>query len=309
MSYAQFGSIQATDFNALTGGPTSTTANTFNMVWATGTASAGYGQTAVANVTAGSTVSATDWNSLVTNIANAAAHQGTAITNVTPPTAGTTVSYVSAIPTNIQTIYANRLNAALQDGDATISNTVVKTSSWSTSITFTQSATFANANAARYFFNCGGQIKMQISHNDTTNAQNTALKLLAEATGTVVLSSVTNGNVTIATNTFDGVTKVNGSGSATIAKDTGFYALTTTPAQLFRQFATSTGYTNTTITYNASVNSNILTITTVVDIEPDSAMASNKTTVTMQAFFPKGGGPGDPIANTWGTVSLSGSVS
>jgi hypothetical protein len=302
MAYAQFGQIQAVDFNTLTGGPTSTTANTLNATWATGTSSAGYGQTAVANVTAGGTVAASNWNQLVVATANAAAHQGSSITTVAAPVSGGTVSFLSAIPTNLQTIYTNRLNALAQ-GSST-SNAVVRTTSWTASLTFTQTVTFANATAARHFFNSGGQIKLQTQHDSTINVQNSALRTLAIATGTVVLSSVTSGSANIAGTAYNGVTKVGGSGSATIATNTGYYALTTTPAQLFRQNSTTTGYTSSTITYNAAVNSNILTITTVVDIEPDSSMEANRTTVTLQAFFPST----TYLANTWGAVTLSGSV-
>ena len=70
MSYAQFGLIQATDFNTFVGGNPTTTANTLNATWATGGGTAGYGQTAVANVAVGNTVIATgQWNSLVSNTA------------------------------------------------------------------------------------------------------------------------------------------------------------------------------------------------------------------------------------------------
>ena len=107
MAYAQFGLIQATDFNTLVGGNPTATANTLNATWATGSGTAGYGQTAVANVTVGATVAASSWNSLVTNTANSATHQGSSITSVTAPTAGATVTFLSAVPTNLQTIYTN----------------------------------------------------------------------------------------------------------------------------------------------------------------------------------------------------------
>ena len=58
MSYAQFGLVQAADFNTLAGGNPTTTSGTLNAVWATGGTNAGYGQTAVANVAVGATVAA-----------------------------------------------------------------------------------------------------------------------------------------------------------------------------------------------------------------------------------------------------------
>jgi hypothetical protein len=58
MSYAQFASIDASDFNTLVGGNPTTTSGTLNAVWATGGGAFGYGQTALANVTVGQTVAA-----------------------------------------------------------------------------------------------------------------------------------------------------------------------------------------------------------------------------------------------------------
>ena len=111
MTYAQFGTIQAADFNALVGGNPTTTANTLNATWATGGGSAGYGQTAVSNVAAGTNVLASSqWSALVANTASAASHQGSSITSVAVPVAGGVITYNSAIPTNLSTIYASRLN-------------------------------------------------------------------------------------------------------------------------------------------------------------------------------------------------------
>ena len=76
MSYAQNGLIEATDFNNLVGAAVETGANKLNTTWSTGGTTAGYGQTAVSQVSGGDTVVATgQWNALVTNTASAAAHQ------------------------------------------------------------------------------------------------------------------------------------------------------------------------------------------------------------------------------------------
>jgi hypothetical protein len=105
MTYAQYGNIAAVDFNTLVGGNPITSSGALNTVWATGGTTAGYGQPALANVTVGTQVYNTDWANLVNKTANAATHQGTSITTVTAPVAGNTVTYLSAIPTNLTTIY------------------------------------------------------------------------------------------------------------------------------------------------------------------------------------------------------------
>lgn len=149
MSYAQYGLVQASDFNVLAGGNPTTTSGTINAVWATGGTNAGYGQTAVANVTIGNAVASSDWSSLVTNTSKSATHQGTSITAVTAPSTGGTVTYLSAIPTNLTTIFNSRLNAASQG--STTANSVTTGSTWSDRAIWTHTVTFASGDAARYF--------------------------------------------------------------------------------------------------------------------------------------------------------------
>jgi len=255
MSYAQFGLIQATDFNTFVGGNPTTTSNTLNAVWATGGSSAGYGQTAVANVAVGNTVVATgQWNALVSNTANAASHQGSSITAVTAPTSGTTITYVSAIPTNLATIYTNKLNAASQGSTST--NTATYGSTWSSGLTFTFTATFSSGDAARYFFNAGGQLKLTCSHPSGTGI-NLLLNNLASNVGTIVMSAPSSGSVTIASTSYNGITKVGGGGNTpTIVATNGYYALTTSNATVFTQTASTgpSGYLATNI--KAIVKSN-----------------------------------------------------
>ena len=63
-----------------------------NTMWSTGSGSNGYGQTAVSAVSAGSTITATQWATLLSRISSAASHQGTSITSITNPSAGASPS-------------------------------------------------------------------------------------------------------------------------------------------------------------------------------------------------------------------------
>lgn len=313
MSYAQFGLIQASDFNTLVGGNPTATANTLNATWATGSGTAGYGQTAVANVTAGNTVLATSWNALVSNTASAATHQGSSITSVTAPTAGSTVTYVSAIPTNLQTIYTNRLNASSQSG--TTANTATYGSTWTQSLTFTHTATFANGDAARYFFNSGGQLKMTVAHGNNAAGINLLFNNLCSNVGTVVVSAPSSGTANIAGTNFNGITKVGGGGnSPTISQNNGYYALTTSNANVFTQTASTgpSGYLSSFIRFivksNGTVGSNgdtgnVITIYTVWDEVPDGLTVGTGSTVTLTVTPPEV----TNISNTWGTITLTGS--
>ena len=315
MSYAQFGLIEATDFNALVGGNPTTTANTLNATWATGGGSAGYGQTAVANVAVGNTVIATgQWNALVSNTSSAATHQGSSITSVSAPTAGGTVTFLSAIPTNLSTIFSNRLNAATQG--STNANTATRTSTWSQILTFTHTATFANADAARYFFNAGGQLKMTCSHPSGTGID-LLMSDLASNVGTVALSSPASGSVTIGGLSYNGITKVGGGGNTpTIAPNNGYYGLSTSNTTVFTQTASTgpSGYLGTFIRYivrtngtqgSNSDNGTVITVHTIWDQIPDGLVVSANTATTMTVQAPET----TNLANTWGAVSLTGTVS
>ena len=226
MSYAQNGLIEATDFNNLVGAAVETGANKLNTTWSTGGTTAGYGQTAVSQVSAGATVVATgQWNALVTNTASAAAHSGSSITSVTAPTAGSTVTYLSAIPTNLTTIYTNRRNAASQG--STIADTATRASSWQNGLTFTHTITFASGDAARWFFNSGGQIKMTASHPSGSGI-NLLFSDLASDTGTVTMSAPNSGTISIASTSYSGITKVGGGGNTpTVDANKGYFGLST----------------------------------------------------------------------------------
>jgi hypothetical protein len=314
MSYAQFGTIQASDFNTLVGGDPTATANTLNATWAVGSSAAGYGQTAQANVSAGQTIGASEWANLVNRTANAATHQGSSITSVTAPSAGGSITYLSAIPTNLQTIYTNRRNAATQS--STTSNAVVSGATWSSLATFTHTATFANGDAARYFFNSGGQLAITVSLANTTAGINLLLNQLCTNVGTVVLSSVTSGSATIAGTGYNGITKVGGGGNApTISTNSGYYNLTTSNANVFYQTASTgpSGYLSTNINIfmktNGTVGSNgdvgnVVTIYTVWDEIPNGLTVGTGATTTLTVRPPEV----TNLANTWGTISLAGSV-
>ena len=194
MSYAQYGTIQASDYNALVGANPGGTANVLNTVWATGSGGSGYGQTAEANVAVGDTVTAVKWANLITKTSNSASHQSSSITSVTAPASGNTITYNANVVTNLQTIYTNRLNAVSQS--ATSSNTATYGSTWLNAITFTHTVSFANGDAARYFFNSGGQLAITCAHPAGTGI-NLLLNNLASNVGTVVLSSPITGAATI----------------------------------------------------------------------------------------------------------------
>ena len=313
MTWAQFGTIAATDYNTLVGGNPTTTANTLNATWATGGTTAGYGQTAAANVAVGGTVNASNWAALVSNTASAATHQGSGITAVGVPTVGGIVTYLSAIQPNLNTIYSARLYAATQG--STTANTATIGTTWSQLATFTHTVTFANGDAARYFFNSGGQLAVTCAH-PAGSGINLLLNNLASNVGTVVLSSPTSGAATIAGTSYNGITRVGGGGNApTISTNSGYYALTTSNANVYYQTASTgpSGYLSTNINIfiktNGTQGSNgdagsIVTIYTVWDEIPNGLTVATGSATTVTLRPPEV----TNIANTWGTPTVGGTV-
>jgi hypothetical protein len=287
--------------------------NTLNATWATGGSQAGYGQTAVANVAAGDVVSATPWNGLFYNTGNAASHQGTSITSISNVSSSNVITFYSAAQTNLNSIYAARGNAASQG--STTSNAVTTASTWTSTATFTQTVSFANGDAARYFFNAGGQIKMTASHPNVTAGVNQALSNLCSAVGTVVISGQNSGARTIAGTSYNGVTKVGGSGSTqTLSTNSGYFGLTTGNTTIFDQNSADSPYTaNIDLVYIAKTtaatgsngdNGNVISVFTVLRESGANGTVGTGTVVTCTVTPPAT----TYIANTWGTITLAGSV-
>lgn len=319
MSYNQYDRIDATDFNTFVGNAVVgiSTANTLNTVWGIGNGRSGYGQGAVSQVAQYATVAAADWANLINRTSSAASHQGTAITSLTAPTTGTRIDYLSALSTNLTSIFTNRNNAAAQ-GPTPVVSAITNATQWSSALTFTHIVTFASADQARYFFNAGGQIKLQFEHPTGTGV-NALFSSLASACGTVAISAPLSGSVTIAGLTYNGITKVGGSGSTTtLLPNVGYYGMTTTNQEVFKQLASGSpaGYIGSFISVNVRSNGtqgingdngSTVTITTTWDEVPDGGVtlrATAGTKTTCSAVYPSTGF----LQNTWGTVSIVGSV-
>ena len=171
------------------GGSATDSANV-NNVWGVGSGDRGYGQsTTLSAVSAGTAVTATQWATMLDRISSMASHQGTSITSISNPTTGDTISAYTALSTNITAIYNARLNNA---GFGTTSTTnTTGSGSWSTSTVHEITVTFADINSARYFFNAGGEIRIDtaISGGTSDGKYNEWADLANTLAGQVVLGS------------------------------------------------------------------------------------------------------------------------
>ena len=317
MAYSKYGKIEAGDLSTtLLGAATSTSSSNINSVWSTGNGKGGYGQTAVASVSTNGKVLASQWASLINTVSSVASHQGTAITAITAPTTGSQLVHYSALPTNITNVYTGRNNAAAQ-GSTSTTNTV-NSSTWFNAITFTQTVTFASGDAARYFFNAGGQIALTFNH-PTGSGINGLFNALGTACGTLVISSPNSGTVSIASVGYNGIAKVGGSGSTTtLLPNVGYWGMTTTNQEVFKQFGGtfssgggtySQNYLSVNVKSNGAQGSNgdngsTITITTTWDEVPNGLTVQAGTTVSLTVRPPST----TYLSNTWGTPTVSGSI-
>lgn len=246
MTYSVGGLIEATDYNTFVG---NTTAG-LNRVWSTGSSDYGWGQTTISTVSAGTTVTATNWATLVNSLSSAGSQTNTTLTSRSAPTTGTLISILANVQTDINNVTTNRGNAALSGSQYTAwtgtSSKTTATGSGTTAwtITFTHTITWASADAVRYFFNAGGRIKWETSKTSTgTDADDEWNDLANTLVGDIFITGGA-GTQTIAGVAYTGTTKSGGTGTPTSLQTTvGWYDLTTSDQVLYLQYADTSPYT------------------------------------------------------------------
>lgn len=224
-------------------------ATSVNAIWGTGTSVRGYGQSStVSSVSAGSTITATQWSTLLDRIRSISDHQGNdasiTIDTVTNPSAGNTISAYTTLSTDIGTIDTSAAAAANAAGFGTaITDTAALATSLTGTITQTNTITFASADAMRYGFNAGGKIEVSWSlSGGTADDKYNNWVALATACGTYRIFANTSG-------------KSGGSGTPTInLTNEGFYDMGTGVVASFQQYEDTAPYTASYIQLNTSLN-------------------------------------------------------
>jgi hypothetical protein len=281
MTYSVGGLIQAADYN----GFANDSANNIGNIWNVGSTDKGWGQTTFANVSAGGTVTATQWASLVNTLSAMGSQTGTTITSRTAPVAGNTISILNNVATDINNITNNRGNAiAVGSTVSAFSGTTSKTAATGSgatawTITFTHTVTFADAASMRYFWNAGGIVKIMYGKTSTGTDHDPDWNTLAGQTGSINITGRVNSNSQlIAGTTYTGTTRVGGSGGTqtTLATTTGWYNLTASPTTVFQLNNVTAPYTPEYIRTTATATSStVLTlVTTWVD---DGTSGAGKT--------------------------------
>ena len=313
MTYSSGGTIEASDYNGFAGGSAANVSGQLNTVLSTGRGNAGYGQTAVSNVTAVTNdVTATQWTTLINGVDKVRKHQsGVGYTNLTAYTSGQTINVTNNISAALSTAYTSRLTATAQGATVTGAtnspNFTLVNGLPGATFQFSRTATFASGDAARFFFNAGGQLNfviISVANNDGTTRSASLVTLAA----TNFASKKLGAQDCVARTGTGGTLNTDGT------TNTGYYSLTT--SNVAKTTITSTTATYTADTFNLYAKSN--------GVQGSNADAGSVVTLSVDlTSATQTGGFNDSInitvnhrvdviypsstflANTWGAVTIA----
>ena len=303
-----------------------------NAIWGTGTGVRGLGQsTVLSSVSAGNTVTASQWATLLTRLKSISNHQGNndniTVDSVTNPSATDTIEIVANLATDIATLDTSAAAGTNAAGFGTpITATSTSSGNFTNTITHTQTFTFASADEMRYYFNSGGKIELSWGLAGGTTSMGPTDPQSSPATpspAAIFQDSKYQNWVTLAsdcgTYTLFGRTsgKVGGGGAGAVTQTTtGFDGLTGTPASIFKQLEDTGPYTANYIEVYGSVSGAVLTFTSTWkdDAADDTAFTKNLYNVldivdgTKTSTFTATPAATTYITSTWGSPTWSQTV-
>jgi hypothetical protein len=219
--------VRAADYNAIQG--------KVALVLGNGTGNYGYGQSLVSSqVAVGDLIRAVQWNNLRTDLLKARQHQ-TGVDETSNLTLASTSSVISEAlraqyDNMADTVTANRLAVASNQG--TLENVVSpyqRTSAWNGTLTHTCTVTFSSYDAARHFFNAGGNFQISASRTGgNSGSKNNTWTLMLSQMGTITMNYTT--------------TVCGDPSSTATTYPIGFYSLSNSNQMIFRKQAPAGAY-------------------------------------------------------------------
>ena len=170
MAYVAGDTILDDEYNAFLTNTSGTIG--INHTMGTGATVYGLGQTELATVQggtdSGTTVTAAQWNSLLTAMDNIGNHTNDTLTARTQVAAGDTIAIKAAVAADLVSLAAEVAGGsasatAISAGSELQSS--VSSTRWAGSHTVEHTVTFSNANEMRFFFNAGGKIRVNLTRN------------------------------------------------------------------------------------------------------------------------------------------------
>lgn len=199
MSYSVGGLIEAVDHN--------TRLAIINNVWSTGSASFGWGQPTLGPVFIGELVEAgfsgspVEWAQLVTTLNNISIHEIGSSAGITVPVTYDLITWLSTFDSSMNTL-CDTSGTNNRFGDyAVFNDQSIRSSNYSSvwgnpskpQIQNIASVTWGSADSARYFFNAGGRVNVQISYSGGGSPQNTNWATVCSNAGTMWVQAINSG--------------------------------------------------------------------------------------------------------------------
>jgi hypothetical protein len=317
MSYAQGSLIQATDYYTLASAGGAYVGPYVGQQWGPGTGDHGMGQSISAimnppnNVTTGNVVTAVQWTGLIQTINSCMAHQGHAAITPTSVIVGTPASYFASISAGSALAYASAGTTGLALTDsvtypASYSGTWGQTGSQT--LVATHTVAFASADAARYFFNAGGKLKLSFARTLGTVSGGNSLENIDWTNLCAACGSIQIG--------YKNTTQVGNSGSPSVllnSNNGGYWNLNTAYNTQFRQMSGAGGgyYGSEIIKVDVAWSGTpanggypTLLIRTTFDDSFTASYVDGNTSATLVVSSPAT----TYITNTWGNPSVSTSI-
>ena len=243
----------------------------YNHFAGTGASQYGLGQTHIATVTGGSnTITASQWNTLLTAITNIANHTNDTITARTAVTTGDTIAIKAAVAADLATLAASVaggcVNASAVSESAELQSSQSSTR-WVGSHTVEHSITFSNNNDLRHFFNAGGKMRMKFTRPGNGGSSATS----KDSSVDELISAIGNFDLGAQVSTRSG----SGETVSTNGLANGVADLSSSYTTLLILTQSSGTYTSMNIKIEAKINNNNYTDATVVTMrytltDPDS---------------------------------------
>ena len=175
MSYVAGDKILDQEYNNFLN--SSSTPKGINYTFGTGANQWGLGQTELSAVVVGDKITAAQWNSLFAAMDNVANHTNNILTSTDAKTAGDVIAVKAALEADLTTLAASVANGS-PNATALSTSAALQTSASGTryagSHIVEHSVTFTNANQARWFFNAGGKIQINITRTGNGGASATS---------------------------------------------------------------------------------------------------------------------------------------
>ncbi len=229
----------------------------YNHFAGTGSGNYGLGQTHIATVSGGSTtITASQWNTLLTGMDNIANHTNDTMTARTAVAAGDTINIKSAVEADLASLAAE-VNGGSTSATAITDNALrtITTGStgWDTSATHEHTLTWSSADSMRHYFNAGGQIRVVCGiTGSVTGDKDTVFSDLGTGVGNLdIKAEATTRSGSSETTTTDGLAN-------------GFRDLGTGYTVLLKLTSDNSNYTSNTLEISAKLNAAVGSSTQMV---------------------------------------------